>query len=156
VRRVCLTLLVDACGALIGTLRGTPVKMPRTLPSMVADLHALPARAGIPGPYVLVGHSFGGLIVRLYSQTYPSQTAALVFVDAFGTNIRRLFGPRRWPRYLQLLNYPGIPLDRQRGFETVDINGAIKAVQDAGPLPKVPLAVISNTKPFATPRGRGS
>jgi pimeloyl-ACP methyl ester carboxylesterase len=135
------------------TTRSTAVKMPRTLQSMVSDLRSLLRRAGVPGPYVFVGHSFGGLIVRLFAQTYPSEIAGLVFVDAFGTNIRRLFGPRLWPRYVQLLNYPGIPLDKQPGFETVDIDGAIKAVQDARPLPRVPLAVISKTEPFATAPG---
>jgi pimeloyl-ACP methyl ester carboxylesterase len=135
------------------TTRSTPVKMPRTLQSMASDLHSLLKHAGIPGPYLLVGHSFGGLIVRLFAQTHPSETAGLVFVDAFGTNIRSLFVPRLWPRYVQLLNYPGIPLDKQPGFETVNIDGAIKAVQDARALPRVPLAVISKTQPFATAPG---
>ncbi len=63
------------------------------MPRMVVDLHALLRSAGVPGPYVLVGHSYGGLMVRLFAQTYPSKTAGLVFVDAFGINIERLFGP---------------------------------------------------------------
>jgi pimeloyl-ACP methyl ester carboxylesterase len=135
------------------TGRSTAVKMPRTLRSMASDLHALLGHAGIPGPYLLVGHSFGGLIVRLFAQTYPSETAGLVFVDAFGTNIKRLFGSRLWPRYVRLLNFPGIPLDRQPGFETVDIDGAIRTVQAARRLPRVPLAMISKTEPFATAPG---
>lgn len=135
------------------TTRSTPTKMPRTLQGMVSDLHALLRSARVPGPYVFVGHSFGGLIVRLFAQTYPSEIAGLVFVDAFGVNIRKLFGPRFWPRYVKLLNYPGTPLDKQPGFETVNIDGAIKAVQDASPLPRVPVAVLSKTEPFATAPG---
>ncbi|MBV8991112.1 MAG: alpha/beta fold hydrolase [Solirubrobacterales bacterium] len=135
------------------TRRSTPTRMPRTLRGMVSDLHALLRSARVPGPYVLVGHSFGGLIVRLFAQTYRSETAGLVFVDAFGVNIRKLFGPRLWPRYAKLLNYPGTPLQNQSGFETVDVDGAIKAVQDARPLPRVPLAVLSKTEPFATAPG---
>ncbi len=131
------------------TRRSTPVKMPRTLTSMVSDLHALLNRARVPGPYLLVGHSYGGMIVRLFAQTYPSQTAGLVFVDAFGTNIRRLFGPRLWPRYVKVLNHPGTPLDDQPGFETVNVDGAIQAIQRARPLPHVPAAVITKTEPFA-------
>jgi pimeloyl-ACP methyl ester carboxylesterase len=132
------------------TTRSTPVKMPRTLTSMASDLHALLTRARVPGPYVLVGHSYGGLIVRLFAQTHPKQTAGLVFVDAFGTNIRRLFGPRLWPQYVHLLNHPGTALDNDPGFETVNVDEAIEAVQHARPLPRVPLAVISKTEPFAT------
>lgn len=135
------------------TTRSTRVRMPRTLPSMVSDLRALLTKAGVPGPYVLVGHSYGGLIVRLFGQTYPTETAGIVFVDAFGINVRRLFGPRLWPRYVKVLNHPGTALDHQRGFETVNVDGAIKAIQNAKPLPRVPLAVISKTEPFATAPG---
>jgi pimeloyl-ACP methyl ester carboxylesterase len=132
------------------TTRSTPVSMPRTLPSMVSDLNKLLKSAHIPGPYLLVGHSYGGMIVRLFAQTHPSLTAGLVLVDAFGTDIRRLFGPRVWPQYVQLLNHPGIPLDRQAVFETADVDGAINAIQTAAPLPRVPLGVISKTEPFGT------
>lgn len=43
-----------------------PASPPRSAGDMVRDLHALLSEAGIPGPYILVGHSFGGLLVRLY------------------------------------------------------------------------------------------
>jgi pimeloyl-ACP methyl ester carboxylesterase len=124
--------------------------MPRTLPSMVSDLDKLLKSAHVPGPYLLVGHSYGGMIVRLFAQTHPSLTAGLVLVDAFGTDIRRLFGPRLWPRYVQLLNHPGLSVDREPGFETADVNGAINAIQRARTLPRVPLGVISKTEPFGT------
>jgi hypothetical protein len=44
-------------------------------------------------------------------------------------------------------------LDHQRGFETVAVDGAIEAIQEAKPLPRIPLAVISKTQPFATAPG---
>ncbi len=134
------------------TTRSTPVPMPRTLQSMVADLHALLRSAHVPGPYVLIAHSFGGLIARLYAQTYPRDAAGMVLVDAFGTNIKSLFGPL-WPKYEQLLNYPGISLENDPGWETVNVDGAIRAVQQAKPLPRIPLAVLSKTEPFATAPG---
>lgn len=130
------------------TARSTPVAMPRTLTSMAADLHSLLASARIPGPYLLVGHSYGGMIVRAFAQTYPSATAGLVFVDAFGPDIRQLFGAQ-WPAYEQTLNKPGTALDNEPGWETVDADEAIDAVQNGGPLPEVPAAVISKTEPFA-------
>lgn len=87
------------------TTRSTPVKMPRTLPGAAKDLRKLLRRSGIRGPYTLVGHSFGGMIVRLFAQTYPSKVAGLVLVDAFGANIRNLFGSDLWPPYVDLLNH---------------------------------------------------
>jgi len=53
----------------------------RSLEDRVADLHALLAGAKIPAPYILVGHSFGGPLVRLYAHLYPAEIAGMVLVD---------------------------------------------------------------------------
>lgn len=55
---------------------------PRTSARIVVELHALLRRGGILPPYVMVGHSFGGLNVRLYAATYPGEAVGLVLVDA--------------------------------------------------------------------------
>src|SRR4029453_5932434 len=49
---------------------------------IVRDLHALLRAAHVPGPYVLAGHSFGGMVMRLYATTYPRKIAGLVSIDA--------------------------------------------------------------------------
>jgi pimeloyl-ACP methyl ester carboxylesterase len=49
---------------------------------MVADLYALLAAASIPPPYIFVGHSAGGLLVRLYAALHPEQVVGLVLVDS--------------------------------------------------------------------------
>ncbi|MEU0395406.1 alpha/beta hydrolase [Streptomyces sp. NPDC006208] len=134
------------------TTRSTPVTGERSLTSMVSDLDKLLTAAKVPGPYLLVGHSFGGMVTRLYAQTHPESTAGLVFVDAFGTNMKPFLG-KEWAAYLEVLNRPGTALDARRGFETVDVDGAIEAVTSAPPLPEVPLAVLSKTKAFARPPG---
>jgi pimeloyl-ACP methyl ester carboxylesterase len=55
--------------------------MPRTAERMVQELHTLLQRAAIPPPYVLVGHSFGGLTMPLFAARYPQETAGVVLVD---------------------------------------------------------------------------
>jgi len=55
---------------------------PRTAAHIVRELHTLLARAGVPAPYVLVGHSYGGAVMQLYAFTYQAQVAALVLVDS--------------------------------------------------------------------------
>jgi pimeloyl-ACP methyl ester carboxylesterase len=54
---------------------------PRTVHTMVQELSSMLVESGLSGPYVLVGHSFGGLLVRAYAAAYPEQVAALVLVD---------------------------------------------------------------------------
>ena len=58
----------------------SPTK-PRALEQMVSELAALLKAASIPPPYVLVGHSFGGLLIRAFAYWHPTDVAGLVFVD---------------------------------------------------------------------------
>jgi pimeloyl-ACP methyl ester carboxylesterase len=55
---------------------------PRDSLRIAGELHMLLANAGVPGPYVLAGHSFGGLYARMYAGLYPEQVAGMVLVDA--------------------------------------------------------------------------
>ena len=56
--------------------------LPRTGQRMADELHQLLTRGGISGPYVLVGHSLGGFIVRLYRQAHPNDVVGMVLVEA--------------------------------------------------------------------------
>ena len=55
--------------------------MPRTADRIVDELHTLLERAAIPPPYVLVGHSFGGLTMPLFAARFPDEVAGIVLVD---------------------------------------------------------------------------
>jgi len=55
--------------------------MPRTADRIVEELHALLERAGIPPPYILIGHSFGGLTMPLFASRFPDEVAGMVLVD---------------------------------------------------------------------------
>ena len=54
---------------------------PCTLGQMVGEPEALLRKDGLSAPFILVGHSFGGLLVRAFAHTYPEQVAGLVLVD---------------------------------------------------------------------------
>jgi len=58
-----------------------PVRSPRTLRQSVTELHALLNAVGISAPYLLVGHSYGGLLVRAYAARYPDEVTGLLLVD---------------------------------------------------------------------------
>ena len=59
-----------------------PVAGQRTLDDRLADLHAILKCAGVPPPYLLVGHSLGGLLARRFAHAYPDQVAGMVLVDS--------------------------------------------------------------------------
>lgn len=59
-----------------------PGPIPRTTARISRELHALLSEAKVPGPYVLVGHSFGGYNIRYFASDYPELVAGLVFIDS--------------------------------------------------------------------------
>jgi pimeloyl-ACP methyl ester carboxylesterase len=65
-----------------------PARSARTTSNIVEELHALIEAARIPRPYILAGHSFGGMLVRAYAAKYPGEIAGLILVDPLS--------PREW------------------------------------------------------------
>src|SRR5579863_1391300 len=59
----------------------TPCRTARIPSNIAAELHTMLQSAGIKPPYILVGHSFGGLVVRRYAVSYPEDVAGVVLVD---------------------------------------------------------------------------
>ena len=59
-----------------------PSPQPRNSRVMAEELHALLHKAGLPGPYVLAGHSLGGYNVRMFTSLYPTDVLGVVLVDS--------------------------------------------------------------------------
>ena len=116
-------------------------------PSIVADLHALLRAARVPGPYVLVGHSFGGLLSRLYAGTYPDQVAGFVSVDAAHEIFYEAFQARLKPEQYEA---PGLEID------IVATAAAMRRARVERPLRPMPMVVLEhsrNGKRFPNPFG---
>jgi pimeloyl-ACP methyl ester carboxylesterase len=123
------------------TTRSTLVAQPRTAASAVRDLHALVGAAKLTTPIVIVAHSFGGLLARLYAQTYSKETAGVVFVDSFPPTIPKAMGAD-WPAYRELLTNPGTTFDTDPAFERFDIDASVAEVAGAPAFPAIPIAVL--------------
>lgn len=66
-----------------GTGWSEPAELPRTAEQVTGELRELLAAAGVPGPYLLIGHSLGGAYARRYAQRFPAEVAGLLLLDPF-------------------------------------------------------------------------
>ena len=129
--------------------RSDSVPQPVTAGDAVADLHALLTAAGEAKPYVLVGHSYGGLIVRLYASTYPEDVSGLVLVDALSEGIQDAETTEQWAIQRKLIEgdvredlalYPAL--------ERIDVDRNFDQIRAALPLRPLPLVVLSADRPW--------
>jgi pimeloyl-ACP methyl ester carboxylesterase len=123
----------------------TPRRQPHTVDLDVSDLHALLAAVGAPGPYVLVGHSFGGVIAELYARTYPKTIGGLVMVDTLSEFMAGVASPTalaNWDTQNSMTS-----AQSPEGVQVID---AFNKINAAPPMPSVPAIVLTASKPWAT------
>jgi pimeloyl-ACP methyl ester carboxylesterase len=105
----------------------------RTAATQVEELHLLLEAAGIPPPYVVIGHSWGGLLARLFAHAYPRETAGAVLVDA-----------TTFP-YLTPASAARLP--RKTNHEGINLAAAIAESDAVTTLGNLPLIVLGSNKP---------
>jgi pimeloyl-ACP methyl ester carboxylesterase len=138
--------------------RSDPVAMPRSAGDIVRDLRALLRAAHVPGPYVLAGHSFGGLVVRLFATTHPRRVAGLVSIDAQNEDYAAAFKQYLTPeQYLAVLDpQPPPGLENYPAVErlSLEVSAAqMRQAQADTPLRRMPLVVISHSRTLPNPFG---
>lgn len=121
----------------------TPRPQPHTADADVSDLHALLSALGEPGPYVLVAHSYGGLIATLYARTYPDTVGGLVMVDTVTQLMEDVVSPAKLANW-DSSNAMTSPQVRE-GVQLIDAFARINATP---PLPDIPAVVLSADKPW--------
>jgi pimeloyl-ACP methyl ester carboxylesterase len=78
-----------------------PGPMPRDGERLVTELHTALGHAGLAAPYVFVGHSYGGLLARIFTEKYPDEVAGVVLVESSHPNASP--STRSVRRYMGLL-----------------------------------------------------
>jgi pimeloyl-ACP methyl ester carboxylesterase len=139
--------------------RSDTAPMPRTAVNVVRDLHMLLHAASVPGPYVLVGHSFGGLFVRLYCAMYPEEVSGLVLVDALAEQIKPLLSAADWATFLALNSGPLPGFENYAALETIDFDMSFQQLTreltdpNNPPPKKVPTIILVRGLPVKLPPG---
>jgi pimeloyl-ACP methyl ester carboxylesterase len=88
-------------------------------------------KAHIPPPYILVGHSKGGLNMQLVAQMHPNEIAGVVLIDSVSRN--------------QNFHDPAPPKTSQSYREAVLFDESRTQVKDSTPFPAIPLIVLTAT-----------
>ncbi len=131
-----------------GIGRSDPPQVPQTSAAVVQALRMLLQAVGLAPPYVLVGHSIGGLHVQWFARRHPDEVAAVVLLDATApADVRALkTGQPQWQRLLQSLVDA---IGRRHPFGEVEqAQASADAIDGAGPFPPVPLVVVSGGRPM--------
>jgi pimeloyl-ACP methyl ester carboxylesterase len=130
--------------------RSDPVPQPTTLQDHAADLHALLKASGERGPYVVVGHSMGGAVSRLYASEHPEDVSGLVLVDPTPYEAREALTDEQWPLWMPLLGGP--PSDEvlklYPALEWADTERNLEQVLAAVPLKPMPFIAFQSDEPF--------
>ena len=117
------------------------------------DLHVLLGKLGVPKPYLVVGHSYGGRIALLFAAAYPADTAGLVLEEAShpdlpDAQLAALTGEDREKLAAMIAPYRTTPPDPRTEVDYMATT--VEQVRRSGPLPRVPFVVIT-----AASRGLG-
>ena len=110
----------------------------RTAADAVDDVRALLDAAGIAPPYVLVGFSYGGIITQLHASMHPDDVAGIVLVESNH--------PLEAAQFADVLTPEQVEADREAALgnpEGLDVFAGMDEAAAAGPLPDVPLVVVT-------------
>lgn len=122
-----------------GVGESDPGSIPRTTRQIINDLHNLLIRANVAKPYILVGHSFGGLNVRFFACQYPDEVAGMVLIDPSHEE--------QFMRYAELMpaekRIKYIRHERGANEERVDMFASAHQVKLARRLPHIPSLIIT-------------
>lgn len=124
----------------LGTSDAAP--KPRSSADVVADLHALLKAAAIAPPYILVGHSFGGISARLFASDYPTEVAGIVLVDPTPTTFVDGECAIVTASLCAVLRQGSDPSKNPDGLDIVKSG---EEIAQASPLPGVPFVVLAAT-----------
>ncbi len=138
-----------------GYLGSDPASGPRDSATIVAELRRELQKLRIQPPYILVGHSIGGLYMQYFARNYPDEVAGLVLIDSTHWNQQLAINPGANTPYGQQREVTlFMPWIMRR--EYTDSASAGEQVHASPPADEVPTIVLSSTMPVQgeTPASR--
>lgn len=123
---------------------------PQTGILIVDTLYTLLNKVGLQPPYLLVGHSLGGLYVNLFARMYPHEVMGIVLLDATAPDDVRLLPQEQGALQQVAQNVLGLIFGKDIYGETRHTDETVNQIEQAGAFPNVPLTVVTGGKPAST------
>ena len=128
--------------------RSDPVRQPTSPQNGVDDLVALLKAADVPGPYVLVAHSFSGTIARVFAGEHPDEVKGIVFVDVLTPELRAQMTPEEWKIWKRINARPAKALAAYPDLERQDFDETLDQTAAAAALRPMPVVVLTASDKF--------
>src|SRR6516225_9946496 len=128
--------------------RSNPVPQPTNPQDGVDDLVALLKAADVPGPYVLVAHSFSGTIARVFAGEHPDEVKGIVFVDVLTPELRAQMTPDEWKIWKRINARPAKALAAYPDLERQDFDETLDQTAAAAALKPMPVVVLTASDKF--------
>ena len=129
--------------------RSSPIKKLATIKDSAKDLNLLLLNSGREPPYILVGHSLGGPIIRLYASKHPENVAGFVFVDALSEDLGDNLTKKELINF-EKLNDPTSQGRPDWAENTFYMKAVVPLLRCSKPLPKVPTIILTADIPPIT------
>lgn len=121
---------------------------PRDSKQIVMELHTLLNNVGLQPPYILTGHSLGGLHIQVFAEQYSTEIAGMVLIDPTPKELVAPLTPEQMTNLVSAGAPAGVLAEAGPG-----INNSIPQWQALGRLPDVPVVVLTSSPPRSTTEG---
>ena len=134
-----------------GLSYSNPGPTPRDAKLTTSDLHTLLTKANIAPPYILVGHSFGGLLIRRYYFEYPNDVVGMIFIESlhedWWDNALTILPTDTTNDTVRLGNFRSYLTEGwqnpESNYEGMDISAVVEQIHEMGNFGNLPVTVLT-------------
>lgn len=126
-------------------------KATRKIDNITKDLNLLLEKIEAPAPYILVGHSLGGYVIRKFAEMYPEKVSGMVMIDSYHENLFKMLkdsiSENDWNKYLGIKNNAKDTLKGQES-ERVELMETVLSNEDFKIPNHIPVYVLTSLEPM--------